>query len=36
MIHTLRKYIEEIERNNNLSNKNGKYKELIIRNYKCQ
>ncbi len=29
-------YIEEIERNNNLSNKNGKYKELIIRNYKCQ
>ena len=26
-------YIEEIERNNNLSNKNGKYKELIIKNY---
>ena len=26
-------YIEEIERNNNLSNKNCKYKELIIKNY---
>ena len=29
-------YIEEIERNNNLSSKNGKYKELIIKNYDCQ
>lgn len=29
-------YIEEIERNNNLSNKTGKYKELIIKNYECQ
>lgn len=29
-------YIEELERNNNLSNKNDKYKELIVRNYKCQ